>query len=230
VCSARQSKLERVRWIDSTVTAGADARATDSSLLWDAVRVMVRLLKQASACLARPRSSGAITAGWPRSAPSLSNTAGAKAQKAKLYREIIAATRATVSTLRHACSVWPQAPRSKPSSGSAKSRHYLPLIERIITQAERRVLAGERCRAARQAVSPVRDGTPISSSRVVARCTLRSQAEPDHRQDGLILDVVARPEPGRCRALPSHARAHIAPPGYATAKRPVMVATPASTI
>jgi len=44
-----------------------------------------------------------------------------KAQKAKLYRELIAATRATVSTLEHACSLWPQAPRSKPSSGSAKS-------------------------------------------------------------------------------------------------------------
>jgi len=67
----------------------------------DAVRVMVRLLKQASACLARPRSSGAITAGWPRSAPRYPIQRG-KAQKAKLYRELIAATRATVSTLEHA--------------------------------------------------------------------------------------------------------------------------------
>ena len=83
VCSARQSKLESgtmVR-IDSTVTQALMHAPTDSSLLWDAVRVMVRLLKQASALPGSPRSSGAITASWPRSAPSLSNTAGAKRRK-----------------------------------------------------------------------------------------------------------------------------------------------------
>jgi transposase, IS5 family len=56
VCSARQSKLESgtmVR-IDSTVTQALMHAPTDSSLLWDAVRVMVRLLKQASALPGAP--------------------------------------------------------------------------------------------------------------------------------------------------------------------------------
>src|SRR5512133_2338511 len=54
--SARQEKLESgamVR-IDSTVTQALMHAPTDSSLLWDAVRVMVRLLKQASALPGAP--------------------------------------------------------------------------------------------------------------------------------------------------------------------------------
>jgi len=56
VSSARQEKLESgatVR-IDSTVTKALMHAPTDSSLLWDAVRVMVRLLGQASALPGAP--------------------------------------------------------------------------------------------------------------------------------------------------------------------------------
>src|SRR5580765_7855152 len=54
--SARQGKLESgamVR-IDSTVTQALMHAPTDSSLLWDAVRLMVRLLKQVSALPGAP--------------------------------------------------------------------------------------------------------------------------------------------------------------------------------
>src|SRR5262245_7648279 len=49
--SARQEKLEdgTVIRLDSTVTASAIHEPSDSSLLWDAMRIMVRLLKQANA-------------------------------------------------------------------------------------------------------------------------------------------------------------------------------------
>ena len=56
VSRARQEKLESgatVR-IDSTVTKALMHAPTDSSLLWDAVRVMVRLLEQASALPGAP--------------------------------------------------------------------------------------------------------------------------------------------------------------------------------
>jgi IS5 family transposase len=58
VCSARQSKLESGTMIriDSTVTQALMHPPADSSLLWDAVRVMVRLLKQASALPGAPSS------------------------------------------------------------------------------------------------------------------------------------------------------------------------------
>ena len=80
VRSAQQEKLESgamVR-IDSTVTAALMHEPSDSSLLWDAVRVMVRLLRQAAALPGAAAIAGAITAGWPKSAPSPSSTAAAK--------------------------------------------------------------------------------------------------------------------------------------------------------
>ena len=51
LASARQEKLEdgSIVRLDSTVTAALMHEPSDSSLLWDAVRVMVRLLKQAQA-------------------------------------------------------------------------------------------------------------------------------------------------------------------------------------
>ncbi|CAC49772.1 putative partial transposase of insertion sequence ISRm17 protein (plasmid) [Sinorhizobium meliloti 1021] len=49
LASARQERLEsgRVVRVDSTVTAALIHEPSDSSLLWDCVRVMVRLLQQA---------------------------------------------------------------------------------------------------------------------------------------------------------------------------------------
>jgi IS5 family transposase len=49
--SARETKLERGRVVrlDSTAIAALVHEPSDSSLLWDAVRVMARLLKQANA-------------------------------------------------------------------------------------------------------------------------------------------------------------------------------------
>jgi IS5 family transposase len=51
LASARQDKLEsgKVVRVDSTVTSALIHEPSDSSLLWDAVRVMVRLLQQADA-------------------------------------------------------------------------------------------------------------------------------------------------------------------------------------
>src|SRR5690242_3420148 len=56
LASAKQNKLESgatVR-IDSTVTAALMHEPSDSALLWDAVRVMTRLLRQAAALPGAP--------------------------------------------------------------------------------------------------------------------------------------------------------------------------------
>jgi transposase, IS5 family len=99
VCSARQDKLESGTMIriDSTVTQALMHAPTDSSLLWDAVRVMVRMLKQASAL---PGAPSIIWCNHRRLAKKRAlaiQYSRGKAQKAQLYRELIAATRATVS-------------------------------------------------------------------------------------------------------------------------------------
>jgi IS5 family transposase len=78
--SARREKLEdgSVVRLDSTVTAAPIHEPSDSSLLWDAVRVMVRLLKAAEVWLGGDRPSGAIIAARRRNdrGPSSSPAAG----------------------------------------------------------------------------------------------------------------------------------------------------------
>src|SRR5258707_10256260 len=104
VSSARQEKLEggaMIR-IDSTVTQALMHAPTDSSLLWDAVRVMVRLLKQAGAL---PGAPPIVWRNYRRLAKKRAlaiQYSRGKAQKEKLYRDLIAATRATVTALQHA--------------------------------------------------------------------------------------------------------------------------------
>ena len=100
--SARQEKLEdgSIVRLDSTVTAALMHEPSDSSLLWDAVRVMVRLLKEANAL------AGGIGGAWrdhcraaKRRARAIQFTRG-RPQRMQLYRELIKITRATLASLR----------------------------------------------------------------------------------------------------------------------------------
>jgi len=145
VSRARREKLEAgvmVR-IDSTVTQALMRAPTDSSLLWDGVRVMVRLLTQASAL---PDAPAIVWRNHRRLAKKRAlaiRYSRGKAQKEKLYRDLIAATRATVTALRRAAAQLAACRTVEAELWRGQVSHYLPLIERIITQAERRVLAGE---------------------------------------------------------------------------------------
>jgi len=161
--SARQQKLDdgSVVRIDSTVTESLMHAPTDSSLLWDGVRVMVRLLKQAETLL------GATPFTWrnhrrlaKKRAAAIQYSRG-KRRKAKLYRDMITATRATMASLRLAA-------QHLLASGSIEAvalRHeaerYLPLIERVIDQAERRVFGGEAVPCSEKLVSIFETHTDI---------------------------------------------------------------------
>jgi len=74
--SAKEAQLERGRVVrlDSTVTAALVHEPSDSSLLWDAVRVMARLLKAAIEWLPAAHWHGEITSARRRSAPGTSST------------------------------------------------------------------------------------------------------------------------------------------------------------
>jgi transposase, IS5 family len=161
--SARQQKLDdgSVVRIDSTVTESLMHAPTDSSLLWDGVRVMVRLLKQAETLL------GATPFTWRNHRRLAKKRAAAiqynrgKRRKAKLYRDMITATRATMASLRLAA-------QHLLASGSIEAvalRHeaeqYLPLIERVIDQAERRVFGGEAVPSSEKLVSIFETHTDI---------------------------------------------------------------------
>jgi IS5 family transposase len=161
--SARQQKLDdgSVVRIDSTVTASLMHAPTDSSLLWDGVRVMVRLLKQAETLL------GATPFTWrnhrrlaKKRAAAIQYSRG-KRRKAKLYRDMITATRATMASLRLAAQHLLASSSIEAVALRHEAEQYLPLIERVIDQAERRVFGGEAVPSSEKLVSIFETHTDI---------------------------------------------------------------------
>ncbi|KKA05044.1 transposase, partial [Sinorhizobium meliloti] len=143
LASARQERLEsgRVVRVDSTVTAALIHEPSASSLLWDCVRVMVRLLQQADAvgstipwhdpCRAAKKRARVIeyTRGRPK--------------RVQHYRALLRIARNTLDYLQQAAAQLPLAAGPAGKLWQAQVRHYQPLITQIIAQTERRVLAGE---------------------------------------------------------------------------------------
>ena len=155
LASARHDKLEegRVVRLDSTVTGALMHEPSDSSLLWDAVRVMVRLLQEADTIVGGTERSWrnhcrAAKKRWR----AIEFTRG-RPQRVQLYRELIKLTRATLAYLHGAETEL--APSRSPAAAlwQAKVGHYRPLAEQIIAQTERRVLAGEAVPARDKLVS-----------------------------------------------------------------------------
>jgi len=152
---ARKAKLEsgEMLRVDSTVTDAPMHPPSDSSLLWDSVRVMVRLLAEADDL--------APGLGWrnhSRRAKKRSQSIKfcRRADKRKrLYRDLLKVTRATLGYVQAAMARLRAAPLAdiEVEAWLAALRHYRPLIERIIEQTERRVLNGEQVPAADKLVS-----------------------------------------------------------------------------
>jgi len=153
--SARQEKLEDggVVRLDSTVTSALMHEPSDSSLLWDAVRVMVRLLKRADSLV------GGAGVEWrdhcraaKRRARKIQFTRG-RPDRVQLYRELIAIARASLTYLKQAMDRLAIASDPLVVLWQLRAGHYRPLIERIIKQSERRVLSGETVPAGEKLVS-----------------------------------------------------------------------------
>jgi transposase, IS5 family len=120
---AGQEKLEdgSIVRLDSTLTAAPIHEPSDSSLLWDAVRVMVRLLKAAEAWLG---GDGPLWRDHRRAAKkrwrAIEFTRG-RPKRVPLYRELIRITRATLAYLQEAAARVAERPTRWSRSGSAKS-------------------------------------------------------------------------------------------------------------
>jgi IS5 family transposase len=152
---ARRRRVEDggVVRLDSTVTEALMHEPSDSSLLWDAVRVMVRLLKEADGLL----GGGAIA--WrdrrraaKKRARSIQFIRG-QPKRVQLYRELIAIARATIADLRRVEALLAKQLEPQSALWQAKASHYRPFIERVIAQSERRMLKGEQVPAAEKLVS-----------------------------------------------------------------------------
>src|SRR5437667_2507126 len=104
LASAKQDRLESgatVR-IDSTVTAALMHEPSDSALLRDAVRLMTRLLRQATALPGAPALHWRDRRRLAKKRAQAIEYSRSKDNRRRLYRELIAATRATQVALQPA--------------------------------------------------------------------------------------------------------------------------------
>ena len=131
-------KGKRVR-MDSTPVETNIHEPSDSSLLWDVVRVLVRLLKQAEQLVAvtwsdhrrraRRRTVGIIGAG--------------NARRQALYRDLIKIASRTVGYAERALVLLRRKKARADSLVLHELEHLVPLAHRVLDQARRRVLDGE---------------------------------------------------------------------------------------
>ena len=155
LASARQEKVEtgKVVRLDSTVAAALMHDPSDSSLLWDAVRVMVRLLKGADALIGGRLVWRDHRRAAKKRARAIEFTRG-RPNRVPHYRELIKLTQATLAYADQAAmQLWRAPDPMTVALWQAEFRHYRPLIERIIAQTERRVLHGEAVAANEKIVS-----------------------------------------------------------------------------
>src|SRR5438874_3367477 len=173
LASAKQDRLESgatVR-IDSTVTAALMHEPSDSALLWDAVRIMTRLLRQATALPGAPALHWRDRRRLAKKRAQAIEYSRGKDNRRRLYRELIAATRATQVALQQAGDRLAHLTGSAAARWRAQLGHYLPLIERILAQSQRRVLDGQTVPASEKLVS-LFEPHATSSSRVPVTCSM----------------------------------------------------------
>ena len=155
--SAQNAKVENGRMlrIDSTVTDTPIHEPSDSSLLWDSVRVLVRLLRQAEML-----ASGITVIEYcnhrrvaKKRMQAIIYTRG-QDKKARLYRDLIEVTKKSLGYVEAAslrlevlgdslaCEAW-----------QAQWQHYRSLIMQVIDQTERRVFGKEKVPASDKIIS-----------------------------------------------------------------------------
>jgi len=155
--SAKESGVEKARTvrIDSTVTDANIHPPTDSSLLWDGVRVVVRLLEQASQIAGRDvivfKDHSRVAKKRMRS---IVYTRGKDPKKA-LYRDLVNVSKKTLGYL-----VDSEIPLKILGENNdvinairLELMHYKPLFEAVIDQTERRVFQDEKVPATEKIVS-----------------------------------------------------------------------------
>ena len=155
-CNAKVEKGDMLR-IDSTVTDAPIHAPSDSTLLWDSVRVLVRLLEGAAelaegVTIVRYQNHRRVA---KKRMHAIRYTRG-QDKKARLYRDLIEATEKSLSYLQevtvalHAVQVY-----LPMDYGAWKQQvaHFKPLIYQVIEQTERRVFQGEKVPAREKIVS-----------------------------------------------------------------------------
>jgi len=165
--SAQHAKVERgtMLRIDSTVTAAPIHTPSDSTLLWDSVRVLLRLLEWAEEL-----ADGVTTIHYcnhrrvaKKRMRAIQYTRG-QDKKARLYRDLLAVTEKCLRYIDEtaiALHVAREFLSPDYDDWQSKLAHFKPLIRQVIAQTERRVLQGEKVPAGDKIVSIFEEHTDI---------------------------------------------------------------------
>jgi IS5 family transposase len=160
---AAQSGVERGRKvrIDSTVVEANIHAPTDSSLLFDGVRVLTRLLKRADRCFGfelwadhRRRAK--------RRQRAIQHT-GSKRERTDAYRDLLKVSHKVVGYAERAGSHLRghHLGDSEARELAGELAHYVALLQRVIEQTERRVIHGEKVSSSEKLVSLFEPHTDI---------------------------------------------------------------------
>ncbi len=162
---AKEERIEsgKVTRVDSTVTETPIHEPSDSTLLWDSMRVLIRLLKTAD------ELSESTTLEWhnhsrvaKKRTQKIRYTRGKK-KKIPLYKDLVGAVRDTLGYVQDALSKLSDATSHSLEFEIWRSdvSHYTPLIKQVIDQTCRRVFQGEKVPAAEKIFSLFEDHTDI---------------------------------------------------------------------
>ena len=155
LASARHDRLEsgaKVR-LDSTVTEALMHEPSDSTLLWDAVRVITRLLDRAEELPEAPTLHWRDRRRLAKQRARAIEYSRGQDKKRRLYRDLIVATQASRAELQAVAAGLAETAAPAVARWRAEVDHYLPLIARIISQTRRRVFDGETVPAGEKLVS-----------------------------------------------------------------------------
>lgn len=158
---AKQEGVEdgrRVR-VDATVVESNIHPPSDSWLLWDAVRVLTRLLARAQKDFPVTRVPSRARRAKRRSLDVLNARNGRT--RVKAYRDLLKVTRETVDYARSAEVELETLPDPAAHSLAAEIRHFVGLSLCVIDQTERRVLHGESVPAGDKVLSLFEDHTDV---------------------------------------------------------------------
>jgi IS5 family transposase len=144
---------------DCTVVESNIHEPTDSSLLWDSVRVLTRLMMQAQK-VCSGLSFVKHTRRARRRAVGILNAKRAE-DRTRLYRDLLAVTGWVVGDARRIADELRAVTGVRALVPVMEIEHYLPLVQRVVEQTTRRVLDGESVPAAEKIVSIFEPHTDI---------------------------------------------------------------------
>lgn len=152
-CALEGIEKGRTVRIDSTVTESHIHPPTDSSLLWDCVRTLSRIMKKIKEVTTK---GSVIFCNHCRSAKKLDKNIqySRSKNKTKLYRKLVSIT---TSTMQDAQRLITQTNMMQPGFSAAalitELSHWIEMTNKVISQTQRRVFKGEKVPATEKVVS-----------------------------------------------------------------------------